>query len=240
MSFAFDRSDARDNPGVIVLPRAGVYWVSRGADLRRGQRLRLGRSPSTYSYEGVGLSVSRHPEAWARIAKIPGPTYRFTRADGVPGRFVRFEPVVAARAYAWGVRHGWLLAREAWAVSYWDDEAGGEMTMVLRSLDEVEAEGYDRADAVAATVYGGTPALAARWAAYFGGFQGERELDVTYAMAEAANLWLAATHPTADGWWWEGPLSVANLQAPRGVILPHAMERWQVAERLPPGPQPGR
>ena len=27
-------------------------------DLRRGQRLRLGRSPSTYSYEGVGLSVS--------------------------------------------------------------------------------------------------------------------------------------------------------------------------------------
>lgn len=181
-----------------------------------------GRRPA--SLEGIGLSVSLHPEAWRRIARLGGlPELHLTRRDGRPGCFADgYAALPAARR--WGLASGLLTRQTAWEARHWDDEWEAEMVSRHPSRQAALGEAYDPGSVRAVRVLVPSGALALRLLRHFG------RLDALSPVGEAelVNRFVLASEPSADGVWWEDKLDPARLSAPRGLILPERLAAWQV------------
>lgn len=192
--------------------------------------LTLRPSPRPESLEGVGLSVSIHPLAWQQIAKLGGAyLHRLSRRDGNPGRFVQFSSALERRALAWGVQHGYLTATQVYRVAFYDSELDEERFFDVETREEAQQEADDNANIKPVKSVAATPKLLAVWLRHFPRHRGP--LDAVLAKIQALNLYVAATQPSRDGIWWDERLDPAAYSAPRGVILPHALARWQ-AQRV--------
>ena len=178
------------------------------------------------SYEGIGLSVSTHPDAWRAIVKLGGYPYRWLeRRDGKPGRFVDGH---AARreAHEWAVRRGWLVGVPGWVVSWEDDEMEDTMMLELFDHDEALDEAGDHAELRPATIWVAAGELLRRLDAHYGRQPNNQHgaLD-----GELLNRWTAAVYPDLDGVWWDNALDEIRLSAPGGLILPESLSGWHVA-----------
>jgi len=170
------------------------------------------------SLEGAGLSVSEHPEAWTRIARLGGlPWWRLTK----PGnRFLDALALTDARREgieAWAVKHGYLKPVEAYRVEFFDEE-GEPRYMMFEDRDraEFEAESYET-DVEPANVLAPTEKL-------------ERRVGVSTDLISAFDHVLtvyAEDVMGVDGVWWMEELDVPSLSAPRGVIVPSMVGSWQ-------------
>ncbi len=212
-----------------------VFWVGRPSDSAvSGRSIELRPTTKGSSLEGVGLSVSRHPGAWAFIARLSGRVHDMRRRDGKRGRFLlaphRLEPAVVR----WGSENDWCVPASQWKVPSYDGEEDVLRYMVFDSEEEAAAEwdasrdaldndegGVQREDSVAAT-----PKLRRRLAHWFLG--GAGQVTNSDAEIEVLNLYVAHHYPDLDGVWWDERLDPQALSAPRGVILPHALPRWHV------------
>lgn len=171
------------------------------------------------SYEGTGLSVSHYPDAWVRIARLGGlPTWALT-VDG--GTFVDAHALTdddRERILSWGRDRSLVDDRGVWQASWWDDELEDTLMMLCDTKDEAEMEAEDmEGDVTCVTMQVATDALLER--AQQCGSQ------LTDALELLLPVWVedATSH---DGVWWHDRLDPDRLSAPRGVIVPSRLERW--------------
>lgn len=195
-------------------------------------KLRLQRSPSGASHEGIGLSVTYCTddviEAWEYIARLGG-TKKATlrRRDNRPGHFVLYSRALEKSAINWAVSAGLLTAAVGYEVSWFDDELNDRMSAQFSSRQDAEDEmlEYEEygAKISAVTIFHAARELVVRWQQHF---SGNTPITPEHAVVEATNIYVTSAYPQFDGVWWEDRLSPETLSAPRGVILPHAIGRW--------------
>lgn len=177
------------------------------------------------SLEGDGLSVSLHPEEWARIARLgDSPTWALTK----PGnRLVDYWAISAeqrAAVMAWAEASGLAVAAKLWSLSY----RYGEDDEPAVSLYESEAEARDEhgflleedASSALSCVDGwlATDALRARVRHSCSPGIVEDFAVVAYAVDVAG----------ADGVWWADRYDPAELSCPRGVLAPARLSSFRI------------
>jgi hypothetical protein len=169
----------------------------------------------SHSYEGQGLSVSQHPDAWQKIARLSGNVRKFSRL----GRFLDFHELndeqredIATYALA----QGWVERADVHYVSYHDDEWEQDMRLEFSDYDEAleEAEAIEaEVETVSGFKYLDLPDSTAR--------PGE---TADFGIVTAA--WVNEQRPDLDGVWWDDDLDESRLSAPRGVIVPSRIASW--------------
>jgi hypothetical protein len=180
------------------------------------------KSRDLNSYEGQGLSVSQHPHAWAKIARLGGPIWSVERPGAV---FLSYHDLTVEQKTTiedWGVQRGYVERRPAFKISEWNDEADDYQWHMTLSAEEaeserVEARDYDTGklveECVAAVATASFPDSTVRTGA----------TDVEQILS---TLWVAECAPEVDGVWWEDPYDVAGLSAPRGVLVMAKIGEW--------------
>lgn len=205
-----------------------VHSFDRVAHIGTWPNAPAARSPrSGASYEGIGLSVSQHPEAWEHIAKLGGfPTRWLVRRDGKPGQFVDGH-VVHAPALAWARSQGWIVDRPAWEVCWEDDELERQVCFQLLDYAEALEEAAERAESEPRQI--SLPLPAGKLLKRLNDFYGPQRDDQHPAFeGELVNRWVATQHPEFDGVWWDNILDPVTLTAPAGLILPERLSAWRV------------
>lgn len=166
------------------------------------------------SYEGAGLSVSVHPNAWRRIARIGGETWKVTKAGNQFLNYHETTPEQHAEMVKWAVKQGYAEPTTYWSVSYYDDEWDEERVFYCDSREEAEeeAEGYDT-DQIEEhpNKLRGTEKLMQRCKVNKSHMQHPDHLIATVFADDVLGL---------DGVWWEDTFDPSRLSAPRGVIFP--------------------
>ena len=178
------------------------------------------------SYEGAGLSVSLHPEEWARIARLGNTIWQGVRPGNQFLDFYRLTKQHKAMIGDWAVEQGLAQRASIWRVSFYDDEA--EEKRYFEFTDPKEAQ--DEADDIAEWASKpptikersgslmGTPALYQRM------MQDRPEPSMTNELATIA---YAEDFLKIDGVWFNERLDPDNLSAPRGVIVPSMIAHWR-------------
>lgn len=180
------------------------------------------------SYEGSGLSVSRHPEEWREIARgiVSGDTWSGTRIDRKPGRFVDVHALSHKQKAAiaeWGVTEGLATKCELHGFSYEDDELEETVSCVFLTEEERdrEVDGNDEAALFTQSGLQATDALRAISAGECPPGTVEDMVLLAYVERET----------DLDGCWWDDHLDVLCLSAPRGVIVPSRVALWTFEKR---------
>lgn len=168
------------------------------------------------SYEGAGLSVSQHPQAWSRIARghVNGDVWELTKRGN---RFLDYHNIteqLRSQIEAWGVANGYIESTVEYFFSYYDDEWEMEMVQSFPTAEraEAEAEGFD-ADIDKRVALRGTKRLQSRTK----GAPGHFDALVPVWVEDTTDL---------DGVWWADLLDESRLSAPRGVIVPTKVKTW--------------
>lgn len=170
------------------------------------------------SYEGAGLSVSRHPEEWRGIAGLPGSDWQCDLGDN---RFLDRWQLSKGQERAvenWAIEAGLLEPVTRWEVRWHDDELGRDVSIHCDSYDEALTEADDDPQAITETrALAVTPRLSSFTGTPAGDTASAFDLSLTaYAEAET----------DFDGVWWEDDYDPVALSCPRGVILPSRLENW--------------
>ena len=183
-------------------------------------------SKGTDSYEGAGLSVSEHPEEWAEIAELPGDTWTLTNPDGAFLDALGLNKTQKTSIAKWGKTHGYVQEATVWRVYFWDSELEEETYVEFDSREDAEAEVEEYEDARVEEVPSallGTSKLALE------GMNSDVRDNVGIAWDVLMTVYVER-ETSLDGVWWHERLDVYALSAPRGVIVPDRLGRWE-AER---------
>ena len=161
------------------------------------------------SYEGEGLSVSQHPDAWRRIACLKGENWNIS----TPLKMLNFHSLTEkqkAHILSYAVDAGWVQEVALYRVSWFDDEFDGTASFILNSREEAEEEA-DGCDGELTEFVGHiyTDTFPDRTVK-----AGEPVMDLGIITA----AWVNLERVDLDGVWWADNLDVARLSAPRGVI----------------------
>jgi hypothetical protein len=177
------------------------------ADKRRG------------SYEGAGLSVSRHPDAWERIARgrIRGTRHRLTCPDGLFLNALRMTRTHRDAIQAWGLSKGYVRVGRIYRITWYDDEMESTMQCDFTSLAKARGEKRDGPIKEMSGLLASRK-LRTRILNDAAVVTVARELAPVYA-EDVLDL---------DGTWWSDPLDVLTYNAPCGVITPSRLSRWQI------------
>ena len=176
------------------------------------------------SHEGQGLSVSRDPDAWQKIARLSGDTWSIGPAE--PARFLNYHELTPDQREAiadYGVQAGYVTREIVYRVSYWDEEAEDKVSFLERDRAAADYEAED----IEGSEIDEIPALMAT----------EQFKDSTVRYGDIgvdqilATVWVNEAALEFDGVWWDDNLDVDKLSAPRGVIVPRAIERWVATAR---------
>lgn len=182
-----------------------------------------------HSLEGHCLSVSHHPDAWVKIAKLGGlPYWSLHKLDGSPARFVDAHsltesPEVMDQIKAWGLSMGLIQERtlyRAWSTDEddrWRYSLHGSELEASQEVDE-DSEGPDGGPAI-------EPSLTMTGTDALGGIVG-RSLHANDDATDMLLLAWAQIQTDLDGVWWSDELDVHALSAPRGGILPCRLQNW--------------
>lgn len=181
------------------------------------------------SYEGAGVSVSLCPAAWDHIAEIPGAPWWRLECEGA--RFLDRHALDEQTRQAiadWGVKQGLAESRRGVQIEYdYEYEFSGVERCVrycadrADALEEIEQEELDNAKISPATWLVALPALEARCSA--------RIARAGDCFDYLLPIWVEDC-TDVDGVWWEDDFDPEGLSAPRGVILPSRLDRFQRVE----------
>jgi hypothetical protein len=189
-----------------------------------------GTTHNACSHEGTGLSVSLHPEAWMRIAKLGGnPTWELESESKQA-----FIDVLNLKAIHWQTINDWAVNKglleqyEATVVSYFDDDLGYEVSLQFDPRDpneKAEIDWYieedgDKVALKSASAFRGTKLLNEKM-----GYKVPKGLSADLAMTLFCEDILADRLHTT-GIWWNEILEPLSYSAPRGVIHVKALEKW--------------
>jgi hypothetical protein len=164
-------------------------------------------SKGSFSYEGAGLSVSQHPGAWARIARLGGPVWDVPNATMLD--YHELSDAQRDAITAFGLERGYVTVQPTVTATYWDNEWDQAMTSEFATRDEAESEMSEQ-DGV--TFAAGESVVAS------GSFPDSTVKAGDMGVEQVlATLWVEET-TELDGVWWEDDLDVERLSAPRGVL----------------------
>lgn len=186
------------------------------------------RRQDAFSLEGPCLSVSEHPEAWCRIARLGGlPVWRLTRKNN---RFIdvhRLPRATRNGVAAWAVENRWARRATVWQAWTTDEDGSPCYTQhenreaaELEVHEPVRDDGQPSVQPVQALV--ATPQLLA-WAS-----QPRIEPGLVFDFALMA---YAQRELDVDGLFWNEELDPAALSAPRAGILPDRVAHWDAQPR---------
>ena len=173
------------------------------------------------SHEGSGLSVSTHPDAWRKIARLGGRDTK-TLVNG-SSIFLDFHELTKKQKniiLQWGVENEYVTPASLWRVYYYDDEMEDTMSMEFtdQAEAEFEAEGVEGKVQVVRGSHVATPKMQQR---VHGRAEPIMIMDLLSTIFVEDSLgW--------DGVWWDDELHPGKLSAPRGVIVPSKLGRWHV------------
>lgn len=183
----------------------------------QGRQVNAGR----HSYEGEGLSVSRCPSDWSRIARLGGLSWWVVRRkDGWPIQFVDLHKLKPAQVKALVSPKYAVKDRVQWQTVYYDDEMETELCDLFDTKQEAQedAEMNERDAPKKVLVWRATPLLQARYRENFKG-----ELGVAFTSGGAFERDYALVCALEDlgyqGAWWTDR-NDGYMSAPRGVIFP--------------------
>jgi hypothetical protein len=187
-----------------------------------------------WSLEGQGLSVSQHPEAWGRIARLGGPVWSLPMDEA---KFLDFHELNDEQRTAmddFGVERGYTELATAYRVTYYDDEAEEERWITCGTREEALGEAAEYADQDLADEDGEisdadlvgliTEVTVMKATAAFPDSTvktGSTEIDEI-----VATVYVNEMLPDYDGVWWADRLDPVQLSAPRGVIVPSKIAGW--------------
>lgn len=98
-------------------------------------------SMSRHSYEGSGLSVSQHPQAWRKIARLTGDEWQIHKRTDDPMSLIDYHaiadnPVFNEQVAQFGIKHGLINPATLFKVTIYDceteEEFGGAMSWMCR------------------------------------------------------------------------------------------------------------
>lgn len=171
------------------------------------------------SYEGAGLSVSTHPDAWKKIAKgfVTGNTYILQKNGN---KFLNANNLTKSAKNAiqqWAVEHKLLEPSIVYRVSYYDDELESDVYSDYNSYEEAKLEADDESDIKKISAsYKPTEKLKTL----------TKNPKMTPTGVFDYVLPLYAEELGYDGVWWEDILDIGKFSAPRGVIVPSKISSW--------------
>ena len=173
----------------------------------------------TGSYEGSGLSVSTHPDAWRQIARghVTGDTYQVSKPNNVFLNAHKLSKQAKEAIAAWAVKAKLIEPVVIYRVSYYDDELESKVYSDYESLEDAKAEAYNPSDIK--TIKGGyksTDKLKS--------LTNNPRIDPTGILDYVLPIYAEAQG--YDGVWWQDKLDPSRYSAPRGVILPSKVSSW--------------
>lgn len=172
------------------------------------------------SYEGAGLSISTHPDAWRQIARgyVTGDTYSAIKPNN---KFIdanRISKKQAHQIFAWAVQQELITPATTYRVSHFDDELDSEVYADYDSLEAAQEEANEPED-IKVIKGGYTPTDKLKQIANNSHITPTGILDYILPIyAETIGV---------DGVWWNDTLDVHKYSAPRGVILPSQVKTWK-------------
>jgi len=177
------------------------------------------------SFEGAGLSVSTHPEAWRRIARghVTGPTWILTKPGNKFLDHYRLTEAQSTEIAKWAVQNGYAETATLYRVSHYDDELESEVYTDYHTREEAEYEA-DEESPIKEIVGGlvGTDSLHER-----------TRTDASPVMvADLLSTLYAEDVLGLDGVWWNDKLSPEAYSAPRGVIFQSKVKEWSFVKKV--------
>jgi len=173
------------------------------------------------SYEGAGLSVSTHPDAWRRIAKgfVTGDTYVLQKSGNKFLSANNLNKTAKSEIQQWAVKSGLLEPSIVYRVSYYDDELDSEVYSDYDSYEQAKIEADDESDIKKiAGSYKPTDKLKTL----------TKNPRMTPTSVIDYVLPLYAEELGYDGVWWQDTLDIGKFSAPRGVIVPSKIATWNI------------
>lgn len=210
-----------------------------------------GKTHNSRSLEGAGLSVSLDPLAWRKIARLgEAPIWHMSyqgagEGDATAAALFLDRHALQASQWAemtqWAAACGLLEQAELIELIWTDDEIGSRMSTMydgsnvakrLEAEEEFESllESDETAEMRTVSGWRATRALQDRV-----GFEPAISLSLDMALTVFVEEVLLPAHGIV-GVWWEDQLDEDAYSAPRGVILPKALDLWQ--SRQLDGPLP--
>jgi hypothetical protein len=173
-------------------------------------------------YEGAGLSISTHPNAWMRIARghVAGDIYQCIKAGNEFLNAHFLSPDHAAEIKNWGIETGYLTSYETVSVSWFDDEMEDTVLQTFASISEAREEFEDLEDFYDVSVDQGGVLPTEK----LKNETRQTQMDLTGLLDFVLPLY--AEKLGLDGVWWQDRLDVVSYSAPRGVIVPSKLESW--------------
>jgi hypothetical protein len=173
-----------------------------------------------HSYEGAGLSVSTHPDAWRKIARghVTGDTYQAVKPNNKFLNANRLSKNDKKEITEWALKNDLIEYVNTYRVSYYDDELASEVYSDYESYKEAEREADDPSDIQ--TINNGlkpTDKLKTL----------TRNPKMTVTGVLDYLLPLYAENMDYDGVWWNDMLDIGKYSAPRGVIVPSKIDTWK-------------
>lgn len=169
-----------------------------------------------YSLEGAGISVSKDPSAWQRIARLSGDLWKLEKKN--PKWFFAHDHL--DKAMKWCLANGWLVKSTKWLVPQYDEE-GEESFLQFDTEEEALKEADDPSEVkeqsdAASFDLKGIKYWKATYTTKVNDSFGESLAPVFYAEAHGF-----------DGVWWEDVYAPNAYSAPRGVIFTSKMSSWK-------------
>jgi hypothetical protein len=173
------------------------------------------------SYEGAGLSVSTHPDAWRRIAKgfVTGDTYVLQKSGNKFLSANNLNKSAKNTIQQWAVKNGLLEPSIVYRVSYYDDELDSEVYSDYDSYEQAKLEADDESD-IKKIVGSYKPTDKLKTLTKNPRMTPTSVLDYV--------LPLYAEELGYDGVWWQDTLDIGKFSAPRGVIVPSKISTWNI------------
>ena len=176
-------------------------------------------------YEGAGLSVSTHPDAWKQIARghVTGDTHSATKEGN---KFLDAHGLSDAhneQIKQWALENDYLAQQETVTVCYYDDEMEDDLCSTFNSMADAEAEYDEELEHMDVSVDKGgivpTDKLKKETR--------QNRIDSTGVLEFVLPIF--AEQQGLDGVWWQDKLDVQRYSAPRGVIVPSKIKSWKFA-----------
>lgn len=176
---------------------------------------------NSWSLEGDGLSVSDHPDAWRKIAKLGGlPEFSVTHPER-PLSFVdahRVSPSMHQQIETWATENNLGRQVPVWHVDQWDDEYEDTYRSTYTSHEEAMDEASDTAKVTRGRQFS------------FFDEHAPRGADPSNTQDALLTKW-SNDATSADGVWWNDQLDPSRLSAPRGVIVPRQISSLSYRRR---------
>lgn len=173
-------------------------------------------------HHGDGLSVSAHPDAWRRIARLgDSPLYQLSNPEAWFLDVYAFLQIPAWMniVWEWNEVNGFVVRGRYWQVCRPDCESGLDLvTSWLKYEDAVaDVEGDPFAEIAEVSGYLPTDALRERVR--------HTRLPLPFTKDFALGVWVQENLPALCGLWWFDQLNTPSYSAPHGVIF--RLDGWQ-------------